>query len=709
MATILVTGKTELFTQKALERISKNYKVIMTGQKKLFHTDRDIRFFQVTPVEEKFSQLFDVYSFDAVWYVSGYADGGEGTFGESKMLEQTFLECSRSRVEKLILLSCVDSQNFVEQYGRNGAVIRKEYPLGRAFGAAQLEELAEYLGEKTRTKTVILRLPYVADRINEENFLGSIFEKMVQEEKVFFPYHAHDRVDFVSMRDLDSLLVSVTEETEDESGSYFVTSGYQYRYSDLEELLKLANPKLQIIYENYPDTARVPDYPLELRKRYGFVPVDNVMENIGSCYRTYLNERKKGGHGIWGRVKHLLKAAGKGIFKYIELLLVFVLAEFLSRYTSNSVYFKFVDVRLFFIVIMGTMYGMRMGVLAALLECVVLIREYMQIGINGMLLFYNIENWIPFVIYIITGSVTGYVKNKKTEDLDFAHKEYSLLRNKYIFLNEVYHGAIENKGEYKRQILGFKDSFGKIFDAVQKLDTLLPESIFLEGLRIMEDILENRSIAIYTLDSWQRFGRLAVCSNSLLSRLTKSIKLEDYPQLLEQVKNGGVWKNAELKKDTPMYACGVFRDGNISLLITIWEVETTQYGMRYMNVFKILCGLVQTSFLRALDYQALGEEKMYYPGTNVLYPDRLRQLAGVQQDMKDAGVADYVLIRFADRDMHRISESLSGMIRATDILGADENGFLYLLLVQMNRQNFGIVGGRLASKGIAYELVEKVG
>lgn len=126
----------------------------------------------------------------------------------------------------------------------------------------------------------------------------------MREEKVFFPYHANDRVDFISMRDLVELLLAVTEETEDESCSYFVTSGYQYQYRDLEEHLKLANPNLQIIYENFSDTARVPDYPRKLRKRYGFVPVDNMMENIGSCYRTYLRERKTGGHSFWGRIKY---------------------------------------------------------------------------------------------------------------------------------------------------------------------------------------------------------------------------------------------------------------------------------------------------------------------------------------------------------------------------------------------------------------------
>lgn len=709
MATILITGNTRLFTLEAYTELAAQYRLVIAGEVPFSIREKNIRLYSTMPREEKFSQLFDVYSFQAVYYVTGYADGGEGMFGEMEQLEQTFLECGRSKVEKLILLSTVDSRNYLEHYGRSGEIIKKDYPFGRAFGAAKIEETARYFAEKTRVPMVILWLPYVADRINDTNFLGRIFLKMREEKKVLLPYHKEDRVDFISMPDLVSLLFRITEETEDEGGDYYVSSGYEYQYGDLEELLKLCVPDLQVIYENYPNTSKIPRYPVELRKKYGFVPVDNVMENIGSYYRRFTREIYQGKGKITGKAVAFLKKAGGSVFKYLEILVLFVLAELLSRYTSNSVYFKFVDVRLFYIVIVGTTYGMRMGILGALLECIVLIRQYANIGMNGVLLFYNIENWIPFVVYLMAGSITGYIKNKKTDELEFSRVEYNLLRNKYLFLNDVYHGAMQNKGEYKRQILGYKDSFGKIFDAVQKLDNELPESIFLEGLQIMEDILENHSIAIYTLDSWQRFGRLAVCSNSQLTKLTKSIRMEDYQELYETVKRREVWKNSEMADGMPMYACGVFKDDALALLITIQEASTEQYGTHYMNIFRILCGLVQTSFLRAVEYESLTEEKTFYPGTNVVYPDRLNKLVSVQQDMKDAGVADYVLVKFESKDKAFVSESLSGMIRATDTLGADGSGSLYLLLLQMNRQNFPVVGDKLNKKRLSYQLVEKVG
>ena len=150
MATILITGNTGLFTLQVYTELSAQYKVVIVGKVPFSVRGKEIRLYSVAPREERFGQLFDVYSFQVVYYITGYADGGDGMFGEMEQLEQIFLECSRSKVEKLVLLSTVDSRNFVEQYGRSGEVLKKEYPFGRAFAAAKIEETAQYFSEKTK-------------------------------------------------------------------------------------------------------------------------------------------------------------------------------------------------------------------------------------------------------------------------------------------------------------------------------------------------------------------------------------------------------------------------------------------------------------------------------------------------------------------------------------------------------------------------------
>lgn len=55
-------------------------------------------------------------------------------------------------------------------------------------------------------------------------------------------------------------------------------------------MLHMVSPDVKIVYENFPYMAELPDYPEELRRIYGFVPLENVMENIGLYYRTFVRE-----------------------------------------------------------------------------------------------------------------------------------------------------------------------------------------------------------------------------------------------------------------------------------------------------------------------------------------------------------------------------------------------------------------------------------
>ena len=569
-----------------------------------------------------------------------------------------------------------------------------------------MEALGSFVAEKTGMKVITLWLPYVADTVNDGNFLGRIFRSMYEKKPVTFPHTPDARADFLSAQDLADLLLQITDETDDETMSFFAVSGFSCTYGQLENALKACEPTLQVSYENRSDDIQWPEYPVQLRRRYGFVPLISVLENVGEYYDTFRSGKTEKRDSLFRR---FFQWVSGNVFKYIELILMFLLTEFIAQYTSDSVYFRFVDVRLAFIVIMGTIYGMRMGLLASVLEGLVLVVQYTRIGVSGTLLFYNIENWIPFVVYLMAGSISGYIRDKSTGQIEFSEKEYDLLRGKYLFLLKVYHGAIQNKGDFKRQILGFKDSFGKIFDAVQKLDSELPQSVFLKGLEVMEEIMENHTVAIYTVDSWQRFARLVACSGSLLRQSAVSMRLEDYSRMFETVKGGSVWRNADLLPDMPMYACGVFQGGDVVMIVLLWEASPEQYGTHYTNIFQILCGLVQTSFLRAMEYEQLRHDQMTVSGTRAVTAERLAQILAVQEEMRQAGAADYTLLRFEEKDPMRISEDLTGMVRASDTLGQGSDGCMYLLLTQITEHNFGVVGQRLEEKGIRYQIVEKVG
>lgn len=109
-----------------------------------------------------------------------------------------------------------------------------------------------------------------------------------------------------------------------------------------------------------------------------------------------------------------------------------------------------------------------------------------------------------------------------------------------------------------------------------------------------------------------------------------------------------------------------------------------------------------------MEYEELAGAKLYYPNTNIVYPERMRQIVETQAAMKDEGVADFVLLRLKDTDKASVNERLTGIVRASDVVGTDSEGNIYLLLVQMTRSNLRIVGDRLDQAGLEYQIVENV-
>ena len=83
----------------------------------------------------------------------------------------------------------------------------------------------------------------------------------------------------------------------------------------------------------------------------------------------------------------------------LELISGFILFEFLNKYTGTYAQFKMIDLRLVFIVFMGSLYGINYGISAAALETCSLIAAYRQENVNIYTLFYEASNWIPFILF----------------------------------------------------------------------------------------------------------------------------------------------------------------------------------------------------------------------------------------------------------------------------------------------------------------------
>ena len=121
MKDILVTGCTSLLKKNMFDHLREDIRVILADDASAYAEGTKGRVYRYGPEDRSFAQLFDVYSFHTVIYVSGYADGGTGMVNEVLKLEQVLLQSSRAHVDKVIVLSSIESMNYVPVIGNGGA------------------------------------------------------------------------------------------------------------------------------------------------------------------------------------------------------------------------------------------------------------------------------------------------------------------------------------------------------------------------------------------------------------------------------------------------------------------------------------------------------------------------------------------------------------------------------------------------------------
>lgn len=500
--------------------------------------------------------------------------------------------------------------------------------------------------------------------------------------------------------DLAELLEKMSDNWDEEYHYLNVPNVFSNTFRELEQKIKEIDASVRIENKGLIPVEKIPPDDKVVRFKYGWFPKISLLEDFSDIYDQYLDsigekERRIDRWKIW-LDKH------RPIVKIVELVIGFFLFEFLNHLAGNQAQFKMIDLRLVFIVLFGSLYGINYGIAAAALETISLLAAYEREGVGWTTLFYEPSNWIPFIFYFAVGAICGYVRMKNKENIEFVTDENKLIQEKFLFMRDMYQDSLYDKRTYKKQIMGSRDSFGKIFDITRKLDTVLPQELFIETIHVMEDMLENHAVAVYSLGKNSEFGRLEIASKEIRSEFPNSIRISKYQAAISELEDGNVWVNRELLPDYPAYMAGIRKNKELVMIVCIKEVRSDQMTLYYMNLFKILCGLVEVALLRALEYQEAAKNMQYVEGTHILKTSYFMERLETFHAMQDEMVASYILLRLEHpgKSKEEADQILQHLIRANDVWGISEEGELYLILSQTDKESLPIVSGRLKKAGI---------
>ena len=702
---LLLTGWVAALSAPFCRRLTEEHKLVVAA-KQIPSVDlgRGVDPFSYGLHEDRFEKLFHSYSFDTVMYFARRPEEDGACADDLRELEQVLRLCAAHDVRRVVFFS--STSVFAGLDGVNEET--RPAPITSAGVAlTSCEELCAFYRMRHAIEILILRTPVTFGYGESASMVGGLIAQAVRHAAVRFKGGANQLCDFLSQEDLAELLMRMLDSWPEEHPVIHVPGAKAVTFGELGAAFIERFPTLRVSYAEHLAPIAEPvasDIP---RRDYDWIPtraVTDELERLIAAFQaaTQLPKRSAG-----ERIKGYL-SAHPIIIRTVELLLGYGLMELLLAVTKTSVQFQYVDFRLLFVMLLATLHGLRTGLAASALACLSCFLSYMANGMDWRIIAYNVDNWIPFACFVIMGAVAGYTRDRMRNDLRFVQEEKADLEQRYVFLNELYIRTLENKSQYKNQIMSYRDSFGRIFEVTRRLNTVMPDEVFKEALIAMEDILDNQSICLYTFDQNARFGRLMVCSKAIADTTGKSVDLEKYGLMVPSFEEGEVWCNNERLLGYPEYAAPIFQNGRLVALITIQKTRFDQMAMYYQNLIKVLCGLIQAALLRAIEFMAYTETEQFIEGTRIMKKEAFRKVLAVREEMEEKAVAEESLRRMAvpPEQLDEVGARISKALRSIDVVGQGADGDLYVILTQTGQENIGVVLERLKRCGIGYQALD---
>lgn len=687
MGDILITGNIGMIANAMLNKIESNGKIVLCGETSVeSFKDKRVVVYPYRDDDKEYRGIFKSYNFETVLYFSRVLDGQKRLLDELEKLENNLYSAALSGVKHFIY---VTTNDYMEQ----------QTETTRTKLLKTCEDICKQFVDESDINVLVLRIPYIYT-IEETQCKLSRLVKMAKEQNEIVLDSTEQRlVDFINDEDLGDLISRICDEPSSGFRIADVTGGNEMEMARLGELVAEETGVSELRYCGYHEAVPKSRNDGSMRQYYGWFPTHLLEDDIADVVATLgknENQVKK------NRIRRIRNEKIRNfLFIAVEMTFMFLASELLISWTSDNYRMDYVDFRLLFVIIMGTMHGTGAGIIASILASLgYFARDVMQS--NWQIIFFNIENWLPFAAYFLSGTIVGHVRDKNQDVIRFQKEQQDILENKYNFLSNLYAKTLENKEEYSRQIIGYEDSFGRLYQVVRKLNSTMTDNIFIEAVFSIEEILKTTSVAIYSIGENSHFARLNVCSREINERLSKSLDLNLYPAMAESLMQNQNWYNAEGFPEHPAYVAPVWKDEKLCGAIMIWNVRADQMKMDYYNKFSIMSGLVQDALIRAIEYGEQQAATQMIEGTKVLKPEYFEEILSLKEKMGKEGMSDFTLLEIVTHNLtlQQIGEIVTAGIRNTDMVGMRNDEKVYLLLNQTNEKSLEIVRKRLEPKGI---------
>lgn len=566
---VLLYGNTGYIDRAFLKKTFRDTNVLIMGETNISHgLLTGVTILPFSGDSKEVYEVFDSYEFDQIIYFSEYLSYKNEVFGEVERLKTILELCRKQDKVKLLYIDgpFVDSGMY-----ENDVIQRSIYNL--------IDEYAGVYGVDVK----LLYIPYMYSLSYKKDYIHRMTESLVQLEMFNVHEHKDHIVPFISLDDLSNLLGKILDSWTPGKCVMSVEDQFKVKISELVDVMSGSNQGIKINYGEVRFSTLLPKSEVDIRDRYGWFPKYSILSEYDTLFKEYTKVdvfSKK----LPSKVKKKIDAPIQSIRKFLEVFGIFLLVEAVEQYTNAGGQYQSLDLRLVFVAIISIQYGAAYGIFSSLLVSLGFIFEYLITGNNWHTLFYNLDSWMPIIIYLFVGSICGYFQMRKHDDMELLQYEKTKLENKYNFTRKLYSDIIVDKKMMKNEITGMRDGMGRISQIMERLHKCEFLEMSEAAMDVLNEWFETDSVEIYLFKKNH---------NNHYIHEKGGVELSHFPLVETEVFRHGIFANSRAIADYPIYASLLNISKNLYGLIWIRHVDPEHISLYDRNSLQMLSKLIE--------------------------------------------------------------------------------------------------------------------
>ena len=391
------------------------------------------------------------------------------------------------------------------------------------------------------------------------------------------------------------------------------------------------------------------------------------------------------------------------VLPVLEAIVICIACAVATRLLASTWVGENVYLFILYVILFGAVYGTPYALFTSLLSVIaVFVLRYLNASFKTT--SSNYQFFLSFLVFVVAGVIAGYMRDKFYRRNRNLEEEKNYYNSELSDLSSIYEDNEYVKDVYEKRLTAYENSLSKIYELTDQLDYLESKKVVFRTVKVVQDLLEMKDVAVYVASRRSAYFRLAAASTGLAASCGKSLRFDKECFLYDAVSRQEIYQNREFDTKLPSFGGGVYTDGDLSAIILVWTDDLRQVNLYKSDMLALICRLAEKSMARAEMYEESIRVGAYVEGTNILNSSSFDEILDTYKEGQKQGLFSYTMLCVELREGMAL-ETVSGLVRDTDVLGLKEN-CIYIILAYSEKDDAEYVIRRFASKGIEAVITE---